>query len=418
VSALNPDPLVPIPPARRRLDWRRVLRGPLVFAAVLLAVEFLDELVFGVREAAWPLIRTDLNLSYTQIGLLLGLPNLLSSVIEPVLGILADTWKRWVLVVGGGLCFAVAAFLTGLSPNFALLILSFLLFYPASGAFVSLSQATLMDLDPERHEQLMARWTLAGSIGVVGGPLLLGAAALVGVNWRGVFLGLGAVSLLFTFLVWRQPRLRAPHAAAAEADGLVGGLWAGLRQAWAALRRREVLRWLTLLTFSDFMLDILLGFLALYFVDVVGVSPLLAGTAVAVWSVAGLLSDALIIPLLERVRGLTYLRYSAVVMFFLFLGFLLVPSFPVKLGLLALMGLANAGWYAILMGQLYSTMPGQSGTVVAVNSGFGLVTGLVPALLGWVAQTAGLPVAMWLLLLGPVALLIGIPRLTNKTSVL
>jgi MFS transporter, FSR family, fosmidomycin resistance protein len=416
VSALTPDPI--IPPTRRRLNWRRALRGPVVFVAVLLAVEFLDELVFGAREAAWPLIRDDLHLSYAQIGLLLGLPNLLSAVVEPVLGVLADTWKRWVLVVGGGLCFALASFLTGLSPNFALLLLSFLLFYPASGAFVSLSQATLMDLEPSRHEHLMARWTLAGSLGVVGGPLLLGAAALLGVTWRGVFLGLGVAALLFTFLVWRQPRLRTLQSAPGEEAGLAGGLSAGLRQAAAALRRRDVLRWLILLEFSDFMLDVLLGFLALYLVDVVGVSPALAATAVAVWSAAGLLSDALIIPLLERVRGLIYLRYSAAIMFLLFIGFLLAPAFPVKLVLLALMGLANAGWYAILMGQLYSALPGQSGTVVAVSASFSLVTGLVPALLGWVAQAAGLPVTMWLLLLGPVVVFAGLPRLTKQTSVL
>lgn len=416
MSALNPNAVKV--PGRRRPNWRRVLRGPTVFVAVLLAVEFLDELVFGVREAAWPLIRDDLALSYTQIGLLLGLPNLLSAIVEPVLGVLADTWKRWVLVVGGGLCFALAAFLTGLSPNFTLLLLSFLLFYPASGALVSLSQATLMDLDPARHEQLMARWTLAGSVGVVGGPLLLGAAALFGVTWRGVFLGLGAVTLLVVFLVWRQPRLRTPPAASDDEAGFVGGLWAGLRQAVAALRRRAVLRWLILLEFSDFMLDLLLGFLALYLVDVVGVSPLWAGGAVSVWTIAGLLSDALIIPLLERVPGLTYLRYSAALMFCLFSAFLLAPWFPVKLALLALMGLANAGWYAILMGQLYSALPGQSGTVVAVNATFSLFTGLVPALLGWVAATAGLPVTMWLLLLGPVVVFFGLPRLTNKTSVL
>jgi hypothetical protein len=39
--------------------------------ATLLAIELLDELVFGAREAAWPLIRDQLSLSYTQIGLLL-----------------------------------------------------------------------------------------------------------------------------------------------------------------------------------------------------------------------------------------------------------------------------------------------------------------------------------------------------------
>ena len=32
-----------------------------------LLIEFLDELVFGVGEAAWPLIRDDLGLNYVQI---------------------------------------------------------------------------------------------------------------------------------------------------------------------------------------------------------------------------------------------------------------------------------------------------------------------------------------------------------------
>jgi FSR family fosmidomycin resistance protein-like MFS transporter len=88
----------------------------------------------------------------------------------------------------------------------------------------------------------------------------------------------------------------------------------------------------------------------------------------------------------------------------------LAPSYSVKLVLVALMGLFNSGWYAILQGRLYSTLPSKSGTIMAINSAFGLIAGAVPAVLGFVAQRAGLPVTMWLLLLGPVALLAGIPR--------
>ncbi len=228
--------------------------------------------------------------------------------------------------------------------------------------------------------------------------------------------GLGAVMLGLALVVLHQRgRLRNGGTAVERA-----GVRQGLRAALGALRRGEVLRWLVLLVFSDFMLDVLLGFLALYFVDVVGVSPMLAGLAVAVWSGVGLVGDALLIPLLERVRGLTYLRFSAAVMLVLFPAFLLAPAYSAKLALLALMGLGNSGWYAILQGQLYSSMPGRSGTAMAANSAFGLVGGAIPALLGWVAQAAGLPVALWLLLLGPIALLVGIPRrrLTNETSVL
>jgi FSR family fosmidomycin resistance protein-like MFS transporter len=132
--------------------------------------------------------------------------------------------------------------------------------------------------------------------------------------------------------------------------------------------------------------------------------------AVAVWSGVGLVGDALLIPLLERVRGLNYLRFSALAMLVLYPVFLLAPWYGAKLVLLALMGLGNAGWYAILKGQLYSALPGQSGTAMALDSGFGLVYGLVPALLGLVAERAGLPVMMWILVAGPLALLVGLPR--------
>ena len=55
-------------------------------------------------------------------------------------------------------------------------------------------------------------------------------------------------------------------------------------------------------------------------------------------------------------------------------------------------------------------MPGQSGTVMAVDNIFGIAESLIPLGLGVVAQQYGLSVAMWLLLAGPAALLVGLPR--------
>ena len=86
----------------------RALRGTAVFALTLLLIEFFDEFVYGAREAAWPLIRTDLAMTYAQIGLLQSLPNLIGNLAEPSLGILGDVWKRRVLILGGGLAFALA----------------------------------------------------------------------------------------------------------------------------------------------------------------------------------------------------------------------------------------------------------------------------------------------------------------------
>lgn len=72
----------------------------LFFTLTLLAIEFLDEFVDGARGAAWPLIHADLQLSYVQIGILLSLPDIIASLIEPILGILGDIGQRRILILG------------------------------------------------------------------------------------------------------------------------------------------------------------------------------------------------------------------------------------------------------------------------------------------------------------------------------
>jgi nitrate/nitrite transporter NarK len=72
---------------------RPVLVGATVLAAAL-AVELVDELADGAKSAALPLIRSDLGLSYGQIGLLESAPLLLGSIMELPLGILAGHGRR------------------------------------------------------------------------------------------------------------------------------------------------------------------------------------------------------------------------------------------------------------------------------------------------------------------------------------
>ena len=158
------------------------------------------------------------------------------------------------------------------------------------------------------------------------------------------------------------------------------------------------------------MLDVLYGFLALYFVDVAGFSGGEAALGVAVWSGLGLLGDFLLIPLIERVQGLDYLRLSILLELVLFPAFLLVPQPWLKLTLLGLLGFFNSGWYAILQARLFSALPGQSGMALVANDVAGLFGRLLPLGIGLAAEALGLGAAMWLLLAGPLALLIGLPR--------
>ncbi len=392
----------------RRRGYAR-LRQASLLVFMLLVVEFLDEFVFGALEAALPQIRTDLNMNYEQIGLLLTIPGLLASLLfEPIIGILGDTGRRRVLVLGGGVFFCISTFLIAGSQTFSELLLVFILFFPSSGAFVSLSQSTLMDQNPARHEHNMARWTLAGSIGIVAGSLVVGAMLSWGLGWRPFYILVGVMTFITLVILWpmRFPRPVDEDGEEAEASTFREGIKGVIE----ALKRREVLRWLTLLEFSNFMLDILHGYLALYFVDVVGLDEAQAGFAVAIWTGVGLLGDLALIPLLERVRGISYLRFSAALEFVLYSAFLIVPGVTAKLILIAIIGFFNAGWYSITMGNLYNVLPGKSGSVLTLVNVFGVVSSFVPFLLGAVAQRYGLPVAMLFPLLGCVVLFIGLPR--------
>ena len=382
-----------------------VLKNPMNI--IYLLIEFIDELVFGISESAWPLIRNDLHLNYIQIGLALSLPGFLANFIEPFVFILGDVWRRRVLLLVGGIFFTISFLLTGLSHSFLFLLFSFVLFNPSSGAFVGLSQATLMDSDPGRREHNMARWTFAGSFGVVLGPLLLAGAAWVGFGWRDLFFGLALFSALIVLMASRQiPNDRSDLLSFPDFGGIVNQF----RFTFSVLRDWSVVRWLVLLEFSDLMLDILYGFLPLYFVDVAGFTPARAALSVAVWTGLGLLGDFLLIPLVERVKGLDYLRVSVLIELILFPSFLLSPIAWLKLVILGFMGFFNAGWYAILKAHLFDAMHGQSGAAQALDNISGLIGKLIPFGIGVAAQTFGLGIAMWLLLAGPIALMIGLPR--------
>jgi FSR family fosmidomycin resistance protein-like MFS transporter len=125
---------------------------------------------------------------------------------------------------------------------------------------------------------------------------------------------------------------------------------------------------------------------------------------------AGLVSNILLIPLLERFPGRSVVRLSAVAAGILYAAWLLAPWLWAKILLIVSIKLVTLGWYEVLQGEAFASLPGRSGTVMAINSVIGALAGGISFLVGWVAAQAGLPAAMWILMLGPVSMLLFVPH--------
>ncbi len=385
------------------LSKTRLIRSSALLVLVLYGVELLDELNYGLYGATLPQLRDDFALTYTQIGLLSTLPSLIAVLIEPVIGLLGDTRHRRTLVLVGIVATSIGLWLVAAAQVYGVLLLAFGVLYVASGAYVNLSQATLIDRAPARAEQTMARWTLLGSIGVTAGPLLMTALFALGSAWRGAYVAVAIIAAVFAGALFWQ-RFDSHHGAYAEPQPVreLG------RNLLAALRQRTLLKWVILTELADFMLDKLLEVTGLYFHDVAGVSAAGASAAVAISTITGLIGSALLVPVLERLPGVRVLRVSAVVVLLAYAVFLIVPAVWLKYVLIGVLSLATAGWYAILRAKTYEVLPGQSGLVMAVTSLANVSSLFVPALLGGLADAVGLQPAMWLLAIGPVALIIGL----------
>ena len=342
------------------------------------------------------------------------MPLLAGGFLELPLGILAGQGRRRRLaILGGGILFVLTLLAVASAHSFVVLMCAFVAFYPASGAFVSLTQAEIMDAWPDRQAQVMARWDLAGAAGAVAGPLLLTAVLASGGGWRAGYLVLAGISAI----TWLGAYLRGPAAPAvpaaspASADGAEKQSWAArAREACPvigrALRDWGTLRWLLLIEVADLLVDVFTGFLALYLVDVVHMTPAVAALAIAVRLGAMLAGDVALVAILERVGDLTVLRVSAFAAALLYPGFLLVPGVLPKLAVLAALSAATAPWYPVLQARLYGSLPGHSSVAVTLSSAAGLAGGLGPLAVGLVAQGFGLSWALAGLVLVPVAVLL------------
>jgi len=195
---------LPTPLVIENVQPPRPVNRVIALLAVSVLINYIDR---GNLSIAAPFLKSELDLSFSQIGMLMGSFFLTYSLFLPVSGWLADRFEvKWVMALGFFLWSGATAIIGGAHAFWALLVARLVLgigesvAYPCNGKFMALYV-------PEVGRGLANALIAAGvgcgpALGAIFGALLMGKY-----GWRPFFIILGLASMvwLIPWFVW------APH---------------------------------------------------------------------------------------------------------------------------------------------------------------------------------------------------------------
>jgi MFS family permease len=396
--------------------------------------------LFGHLQGSYGVSTTVLGTAYT------GLMAAYAAMQFPS-GALADRFGPVPIVVAGGAVAAVGAAVIGVTATLPALVAGMVVFGLGSGAHKTVAVGLISRAYPRRPGRALGVMDTLGATGGLVGPAI--AVALLP-DWRGLYLGGAVAAVVLAVGVGRlaPPRLRpetavdqpdatsgrpspggSPQATgpasrpeadvgpgpdprsarsgrATAPDGTDGPSGASDRRgAWTALASylTPFRDW----RFAAFALSTIpftfasggaLAFLPLYFERVGGVSTATAGTlyaAVFVGAFAQLASGELG----DRVGHLPVAVGSILLAT---VGLAVVATAPPLAGLAVAAVAVGAGFHGILPvrgAYMMRVLPDATaaGSLGIVRTGFMGASAAAPAVVGYLADTAGLPTAMWVL---------------------
>ncbi|MFO0728072.1 MAG: MFS transporter [Myxococcota bacterium] len=382
-------------------------------------IDLLDELASGVPVLGAPDLRAAFELRYggTAWIILVG-PILLATFIEAPLLARSDRWPRERSIAVALLFQAVFLGLAGLTTHPWGLALALGLWGAAAGVTTGVAQAALIAETPGEEERVLARWAFFGSLGDALAPPLVGASLAILGSLRPALFAVAAVLLFQALAIALLPRESSLQTAGgggdepAEEEEADPSWGAALR---TALRAPGLLLWLGAAQLCTLLDEIVVAFGGMYMRDVGAVEPALRSAAFLLFAAAGALALAVVDRLLVRHPPELVLRFSALLCGLSFgAWFFLRDPAPMLLAF-ALVGAFAAPLYPMAQAQAFRASPGRPGRVAAVEKLLAPIDALAPLVLGWIADRAGIQVAVALLVLEPLGLLV-ISLTTSLTS--
>lgn len=158
-----------------------------------------------VLYAVFPLLQTDLHLSDSQLGVLATVFMFVYMVYAPVMGFLADRYRRPHFIGISALIWSVATLASGAAKNFTHLLTARGLIGVGEGGFTTIAQPFLAEHYPkEKHASVLALFGLALPLGSALGYALGGIIGHTW-GWRMAFMALSIPGMFLALLAWFLP---------------------------------------------------------------------------------------------------------------------------------------------------------------------------------------------------------------------
>ena len=344
-----------------------------------------------------PYLATDLRLSYSQVGMLMGWNFFTSFFVNLPGGLVVDVVGKTGLLLGlavalTGLPYALLGFSTTYVA--ALLCITFVgigsnLWHPAALSFLARRY-------PDRKGMAMALHTMGGNVGSACAPVTIGACLTV-LAWRHVLLVNFFGGVLLGFVLWRLlAKLDIPQA---EHGRKALSLREYGRAVYTMLRNPSILLLCSLGGFRAMTSVGLFTFLPLYLAHELKYSPALVGACMTLVQGAGILASPVSGMLSDRHGRRPVLSAGLVVTTCLLLIVAILKIQLVFIAVLAVLGFFLFSLQPVVLAWMMDVAPAHLGGTT-VSSLFGiqsLFAGFSPAICGVIADRFGILSAFYFL---------------------
>lgn len=350
---------------------------------LLALAHLVTDLSQGALPMLLPSLKTALDLSYTQIGIIVLVQNVTSSIIQPIFGVITDkTSLPWLLPLSvflSGLGMAV----TGFMPGYTSLLLAVILGGMGVAGFHPQASKSVHFVSPDIIKgRSMGVFSVGGNLGMAMGAAFMMLLTTLPGNMQNTawFLLPGTVTAL---LLWKNLAQVSPQSFR--------------RNQPQGAAKPKAIKWsplVLLLTFIFFRSTLHAGlstYLPLYYVNYLGGSPVFAGYLLSLFLAGGAVGTFVGATLSDRFGRKTIITFSMIVVLPLFI------LLPYTNGLLTVFLVSVTGFtlissFATTLVLSQEMMPGYEGMASGLTIGFTIgLGGLGVTILGYIADLHGIP---------------------------